>query len=308
MDFKEVTLRDRVTIDGYMMKYGEGSCQHSFMAMLGMQGKYGDVFCEDNGVLYVLRRGLSNDDSDAFLVPMGLMCESDEGMIAAVEKIMDHAHKRDKKIAFNTLTEDSMKRITGLFPGKFAAEEARDSFEYIHTFEDLAYMRGAGFSRRRQDINSFNRIFGDRTQIKTIDADEICDIRDFQIYWNDDHTERCLINGRKTLQHEHEGIMKILDAFGQLPVSGIVIRVEGVVRGYAYGTVISNGLYDVLVEKGDRGIRDIYRPLNTELVKMCASGHRYINREEDCGDLGLRASKLSLMPEFFLKKYIVSEV
>ena len=41
---------------------------------------------------------------------------------------------------------------------------------------------------------------------------------------------------------------------------------------------------------------------------MCAVGHRYINREEDCGDPGMRASKLSLMPEILLKKYVVSEV
>ncbi|MCR5431841.1 MAG: phosphatidylglycerol lysyltransferase domain-containing protein [Lachnospiraceae bacterium] len=308
MVFREVTIDDKTLIDSYMMKYGGGSCQHSFIAMYGMNGKYGDTYCEEDGVLYVLREGLSNDKEVAFLIPQGEKCESDEGLKRAVEKLADHAHMSGRKIVFNTLTEKSMLRVTGLFPGKFKAEEARDSFEYIHLFDDLADMKGPKFARRRQDINSFNRTYGDRTEIKVIEESDLDDIREFQTCWNDEFRAFCKINNKKIIDHEHVGIMKTFDHYKELGVSGIVVRIEKAVRGYAYGTVISDDVYDVLVEKGDKGIKDIYRPLNRELVRLCAQGHKYINREEDCGDLGLRASKESLVPVFFLKKYVVSEV
>lgn len=308
MQFNNVALGDRSLIDSYMMKYGGGSCQHSFIAMFGMQGKYGDTFCTEGGVLFVNRRGLSDSNKEAFLMPMGEPCENDEGLKRAVLKLLDYAHSQGKKIEFNTLTEKNSDRVTGLFPELFRAEEARDSFEYIHEFDSLAFLNGPKFARRRQDLNSFNRTFGDRTVIKIIEESDMEDLREFQTYWNDDFREFCLARGKKIIDHEHVGIMKSFDRFFELGLSGIVLRVEGVVRGYAYGTVISDDVYDVLVEKGDRGIKDIYRPLNTELVRMCAAGHRYINREEDCGDPGMRASKLSLMPEILLKKYVVSEV
>ena len=308
MNFNWVTLNDRISVDNYMLKYGEGSCQHSFMAMFGMKGKYGDRFCIDNEVLYVMRTGLSNDGRTAFLVPMGENCLSDEGMKAAVEKCMSEAHARGTKLDFNTLTEKSMSRITGLFPGRFSVEEARDSFEYMHSFEDLSELKGPKYARRRQDINSFFRTYGDRTEIKVIEESDMDDLTNFQNRWNDEFREYCIKAGKKSIDHEHEGIMNTFAHYFELPLSGIVLRVDGCVRGYAYGTVISENVYDVLVEKGDREIKDIYRPLNRELIRMCAAGHEYINREEDCGDPGLRASKLSLEPAFFCKKYVVREV
>jgi len=221
---------------------------------------------------------------------------------------MEYVHGSGKKVEFNTLTESKTHKVTSLFKERFRAEEARDSFEYIHKYKSLVDMSGPEFARRRQDINYFNKIYGDRTVIKVIEESDLDDLRTFQEYWNADHKERCRITGKKIIDYESEGIMKTFDHFGELPVRGIVLRVEGVVRGYAYGMTISNNVFDVLVEKGDRGIKDVYRPINRELVRMCAEGHELINREEDCGDPGLRASKLSLNPEILLKKYIVGEV
>ena len=305
MNFDWVTINDRTAVDAYMLKYGEGSCQHSFMAMYGMKGKYGDKFCIDNDVLYVLRTGLSYDERTAFLVPMGESCLSDAELKAAVEKCLNEAHARGTKLDFNTLTEKSMTAITALFPGKFSVEEARDSFEYMHYFEDLLELKGPKYARRRQDINSFFRTYGDRTDIKVIEESDMKDLTDFQKRWNDEFRELCIKNGKKIIDHEHEGIMNTFEHFFELPVSGIVLRIDGRIRGYAYGTVISEDVYDVLVEKGDRQIKDIYRPLNRELVRECAAGHRLINREEDCGDPGLRASKMSLEPAFLCKKEIL---
>ena len=122
MQFNNVALGDRSLIDSYMMKYGGGSCQHSFIAMFGMQGKYGDTFCTEGGVLFVNRRGLSDSNKEAFLMPMGEPCENDEGLKRAVLKLLDHAHSKGRKAEFNTLTEQAAHRVTGLFPELFKAE------------------------------------------------------------------------------------------------------------------------------------------------------------------------------------------
>ena len=253
MQFNRVTLADRSLIDSYMMRYGEGSCQHSFIAMFGMQGKYGDMFCTEDGVLFVYRRGLSDSDKEAFLIPMGEPCENDEGLKRAVLKLLDYAHSQGKKIEINTLTEKNSDRVTGLFPELFRAEEARDSFEYIHEFDSLAFLNGPKFARRRQDLNSFNRTFGDRTQIKIIEESDMEDLREFQTYWNDDFREICIAKGKKIIDHENVGIMKSFDRFFELGLSGIVLRVEGVVRDTPTGPLFRTMSTTFLSKKETEG-------------------------------------------------------
>ena len=51
LDFKPVTLKDKERIEKYSFKYGENSCQHSFVSMYAHSGKYGDSFAEKDGWL-----------------------------------------------------------------------------------------------------------------------------------------------------------------------------------------------------------------------------------------------------------------
>jgi hypothetical protein len=110
------------------------------------------------------------------------------------------------------------------------------------------------------------------------------------------------------LELENTAIGIGLDNFFELGLSGIVIYVDGKMAGYAYGSPISDDCYNVIIEKGDRSIADIYRILNRDLVRMCCDGFSYINREEDVGVEGLRKAKMSYKPDILLEKYIVTEV
>ena len=95
---------------------------------------------------------------------------------------------------------------------------------------------------------------------------------------------------------------------GPVRLSGVLLEVDGKLAGYAYGAPLSDTHYDVIIEKGDRRIPDIYRILNRELVRMCCQGFTYINREEDVGVEGLRKAKLSYKPDCFIEKYLATEV
>lgn len=303
-EFKKVTIDDHNLIDSYMMKYGGGSCQHSFIAMYDMDGKYGDRYYEQDGWLYVLRTGLSHDNIRCYLCPMGDRGDR-VGFKNAIKFILDDAHSHGAKAQFNTVSEADLKLIMELSGDCFEFKEARDSFEYIHYFDSLAHLNGPRFASKRQDIHSFFKRYGDKTRIDYIKPEYMDDLRAFQRRW----MEQWKLSEKPVhLDHEQEGIMNVLDHYEELGVNGIIIFIDNQIRGYAYGVPISDGYWDVLIEKGDKEIKDIYRPLNTELVRMCCEGYKYINREEDCGDPGLRQSKLSNKPDFFIKKYIVDEV
>jgi hypothetical protein len=84
-----------------------------------------------------------------------------------------------------------------------------------------------------------------------------------------------------------------------------VLKAGGAVVGFSLGEIIGDTLY-VHIEKADRGCKGAYQML----VNQFAAAQRqeqllYINREEDMGDPGLRASKQSYHPVALLKKFVV---
>jgi hypothetical protein len=84
-----------------------------------------------------------------------------------------------------------------------------------------------------------------------------------------------------------------------------LIRAGGSVVAFSIGEILQNVLF-VHIEKADFGIRGAYQVINNEFARHFASEEvEFINREEDVGDEGLRASKKSYHPIEIIDKYIV---
>lgn len=304
MNFEAVTLTHKKMIKPYLYKYGEGSCQHSFAAMFCMANKYGDSLCEKDGWLFIHRAGISSKTERAYLFPMG--DNSDEVRLGhAIEAIIEDAHNHGAAVRFETLTAAAKDAVIRLFPGVFSVTALRDYSEYIYTYDKLANLSGHQMASKRQDINTFYRTYGNSVRIEKIKDKHLDEIRSFQKIWLDNR-----LNGEEDVQLDYENIaiQLGLSNFAELDLSGIVIYIDNVMRGYAYGAPLSQNSYDVMIEKGDRRIADIYRVLNRDLVRLCCGQYRYINREEDVGNEGLRCAKLSYKPDILLEKYLLHEV
>jgi hypothetical protein len=93
------------------------------------------------------------------------------------------------------------------------------------------------------------------------------------------------------------------DAYG---FNGEALRVDGKIVGF----FLCEAVYDTLIvhiEKCDRNITGAYQMLaKEEAAKYCVGSLKYVNREDDSGDEGLRKSKLSYHPAFIAEKYTVT--
>jgi hypothetical protein len=300
LDFHKLTVDDKRDVTKYMEAYGGCSCQHSFASMFCFDNKYGHLICERDGVLFVRREKLSCDGYAAYLMPFG-----SGDLTCAVTLLLEDAHADGRLVRFNTVTEAAKDFLLTGFPSVFEAIEVRGCAEYIYSYEKLALLNGSALASQRHDVNAFWRAYGGRVLIRDITQDDSNEILEYQTRWL---RTRLREEDTVQLEQEHEAITRGLTHFDALGLCGIMLYVDGVLRGYAYGAKLSDSCYDVMIEKGDREINDIYRVLNMETVKRCCEGTAFINREEDLDVPGLRKAKLSYKPDILMKKYVVSEM
>lgn len=300
MDFKPVSLNDIDLVERYTFPYGEGSCQHSPVAMWSLSEKYGDEICVENDILYILRSNLCDDDYRVYLAPLG---EGD--MACAYGKILSDAHSYGKKVKFLTLTAKHAQIVNEAFPGQFDLDNNRDLHEYIFSVQTMLEFPGKVHARRRTEIRSFWRDFGERASVGLITQNDLEEVLDFAYRWLKENAET---HDEEALEREMTCIRKQIANYDTLHLSGTVIRVDGKIGAFCYGVPLNDEYYDVLIEKGDRSFPGIYRVLRQESTKLNVSGYKHINFEEDVGVTGLRRLKESYCPEFMIEKYVVTEL
>ncbi len=300
MLFRKAEIGDYDKIQSYFELYGENSCQHSFVNMFTLYEKYGAQYCEKDGFLYVLRSHMCGDGVRTYLFPIGVGDEK-----KAVEAVMEDAHRNQARVRFETITEEKCRWLLQEFPDNFKSEEVRDYAEYIHLSDNLARLPGSKFAKKRYDVNLIRRLYGERMEEAFLTKDTREEALEFEKKWLKSLRDSY---DAEALHMEYREIEKQLAYLDELKISGIIVRIDKKIQGFVYGTPISRDCYDVLIEKGNREIDDIYRVLHQDIVRMCAMDYKYINREEDLGVLGLRKAKLSYKPDILLHKYIAEEI
>ena len=87
--------------------------------------------------------------------------------------------------------------------------------------------------------------------------------------------------------------------YKELGLVGGVLRAEGKIVGFSIGERASNeDTFIVHIEKAFADIQGAYPMINQQFVIHEMEDFKYVNREDDAGEEGLRKSKLSYRPVF----------
>lgn len=97
--------------------------------------------------------------------------------------------------------------------------------------------------------------------------------------------------------------MHILHNFDKLDLIGAMIKIDEKVIAYSLGEVLNDEYAVIHIEKGLNNYIGSYQMINYLFAQNEFSKCKYINREDDFGDEGLREAKESYHPVFLLKKY-----
>lgn len=179
--------------------------------------------------------------------------------------------------------------------------EMRDSFDYLYLREELALLPGSRFHKKKNRINYFTS-----RHDYTVD------------HFSDEHVNGCLTlldrwqhNSRdesgRSLLLEVEATAEALRFAKTLALTGIVIMVNGVIAAFALGEHLNQETAVCHFEKADPFSEGLYQLVNREFAKNLFQECRYLNREQDLGNTGLRSAKLSYHPVELVKKYLITK-
>lgn len=183
--------------------------------------------------------------------------------------------------------------------GTVQVSEDRDNFDYLYQRQELAALPGNRYHKKKNRINYFTTRHSHTVEL-----------------FGPAHRKgsRLLLNAwlasrkdeeQRTLVPETEATAEALELFEILNLQGVVVLVNGEVKGFALGERLNAETAVCHFEKADPFMEGLPQLVNREFSRLLFTDCHFINREQDLGESGLRAAKLSYHPAGFVRKYRV---
>ncbi|MDR1821367.1 MAG: phosphatidylglycerol lysyltransferase domain-containing protein [Oscillospiraceae bacterium] len=296
MKFSKLELADAEILRPYFSspddeKYGR-LCEYSFGSPFLWRGLYNVEFCVDSGVLF-LRTRYEASAQIMYSVPMG-----GEGFAENLARLRAYTAGLGEALSLTSISEAALPEVLAACPGGIVTTDP-DWYDYMYAASDLRDFPGRKYSKKRNHINKFLSLYPDWRIAPISDentADAIAFIEaDFAANPKEDYP--AYIEGAKMSLD----VLKNRDVYG---FSGVLLYVGAQAVGVALGETRGDTLY-VHTEKASTEIVGAYQMLVREYARFAGEHILFVNREEDDGVPGLRASKESYFPCALLKKYSV---
>ena len=292
LDFKNIEITDKPWVDE-LLKYSQfKGTEYCFTSLFIWANFYNSLISRYNDILIV--RSLSETGAD-YLYPAGKF--SDIELKTILKLISEDAVNLGKSANIIGITNEGISRLENLFPQKFSFIPVRSSYDYIYCVKNLISLTGKKYQPKRNFINHF--LSNENWKYEDISLENITECTEMNNKWCEENY--CIHNISK--QSESCATRKALKNFFQLNLKGGFLRVDNEVIAFSIGEPLNNDTFIVHVEKAFSRIKGAYPMINREFLFHEASAFKYVNREDDAGDEGLRKAKLAYNPEYLVEKY-----
>ena len=289
LKWNDITFADKELFEKYYRYKTSRGCELSFSNNFLWVAHYGTKWgiVENCLVFY-------SPSWDSVSFPIG------EKPYEALEVLLEYYEEHGKAFAMHLVTQEQFEALEQRYPGKFNIEYKRGAADYIYEAESLGTLKGKKLHAKRNHINRFVEAYPEWTY------EDI----------TDDNLEDCLKMAQewrvqnKCDEDEDKGAefcvtLNALKKRKEIGLTGGAIRTKEGIVAFALGAPLTDDTFVVHVEKAFAAIQGAYPMINREFVLHAAKGYKYVNREEDMGEEGLRKAKMSYNPAILLEKGVV---
>ena len=286
LSLKKIGLEDIKILKAYFESYPARQCDRSAGATAMWRDYFDNSYAVIDGTLI-----LSSESK--FIFPIGRNIEN------ALNEIENHCKENNIPMILCTVNKSELEKIGDIY-NEFNVEADRDWFDYLYSKESLLTLTGKKYNTPRNHINKFKKLYTDWS-FEAINENNIPSLIEFtkNFKFNSEKDESAALELKMCIE-----VLENYETYGML---GGVLKSGDKIIGYSMGEIVGDTLF-CHVEKADISYNGAYQMLTNQFLQMYASDDeiRFVNREEDCGDEGLRKSKMSYHPIELIEKNTVS--
>jgi len=288
-NFRPVTLADRAFFEAHYAKYPQSHSDNTFTNMVCWNhfAQYRYAYVNGNVILASTIEGITR-----FRPPIGPRDP------ALMKDLLRFAQEYGDDTPMVLLDPATAQWIRDLDPTVKIVPD-RDHFEYVYRALDLAELPGKNYVKIRSQIHKFRR--NCRHTVEPVTAANREEVLEFLVKW-------CEWKGCENdlvLAHEKEAVFYAIEHFTELPLRGLLIRVEEKIAALSLFERLNADTALVHFEKGLPDCEGIYKAINAETATHLAGEVEYINRESDLGVAGLREAKLRYHPHHMVEVFSI---
>ena len=295
-DFKRPQLEDKVVISHYFKHHTSRSCERTFVNVFLWARFYNVTFAIIEDTLVFKSEG---ENSFAFAYPAG----EPENVKKALDTLYQYSQERGVPFRLYNVTPDHFEQIEAWYPGRFQIEYNEDLADYVYESEKLCTLAGKKLHGKRNHINKFKSLYEGRWSYETMSGDNVEECFQMALKWRN-------LNGCDDDPEKNSEMCVTLNSlrlFRELELTGGILRVDGQIVAFTIGEPVCSDTFVVHIEKAFPDVQGAYTMINQQFVEHECMDYRYVNREEDTGDEGLRKAKRSYRPVFMVEKGVVTE-
>ena len=284
LEFKPIQVKNVPRLRKYYSKCDYRLCEYSVGIKLMWRQHWHPAYAESHGCLVGLNH--SHQFCHIFYYPVPLPGVG--GVGAGLDEIDSWCRENGVAPAFGVVPAEERERLLERYPYTIVDND-RLWQDYLYRAEDLMTFAGRRYSGQRNHINKFRKLYPDAVYrpITREDADKV------EAFWEEFHQ---IFNKENALaKKELCYARKLMRQVGKPWVRAGAIELEGKFIAISLGEICGDTLV-CHIEKGLPQYEGVYPAMVQAFAAANAQGLRWINREDDAGDKGLRTSKLQYLP------------
>ncbi len=297
LKFKPVTLADMPLINGLLQTAISRTCDYTVGGIFMWIDYFGYEYCVYDDTLFIKGRTENRRTETSFMLPVGAL-----PLEQSVDMIVDYCRAKSLQPVFSAVPSDRIEALLAVAGPDASIEPLEDWSDYLYDIESLATLSGKKLARKRNHFNQFVASCpGYSVEPLTYDL-----LPEVSLFFEGNPMGEKL--QESTADYEHDECRRVLRHYTTYPFEGLVLRAHtGEIAAFAIGEVIGDTLF-VHIEKMNHntpGAGTAVCKLFAEYMRCRHPSLRYVNREEDCGDPGLREAKMQYHPAAVLEKFNV---
>lgn len=253
---------------------------------------FGAKFAVTHGMLVTVYD--FEEGSPYYTCPVGAGSEDE-----ALEEIRRDANERGFRLRFCCVPKEKTEKLASFFGAPKLIEARREWADYLYPYENFLGYHGKKLTTQRNHCNRFMRDNPDWEFIELTKANA----GEAAAFLNE-HAD-VFKKHDPMVEEDFKKCFDVLENFERFGFTGGLLKTGGRVVGLTVGEALDDTLY-VHIEKALASVSGVYPMLARLYAEANAEPRlRFINREDDSGDEGLRHSKTEYRPITLIDKFVM---